>query len=163
MTEPHPSFSRLQRGILISVAVACLVIAWLASSWRPLWYDELYTFHVAREPSLLATLRALLNGADTNPPLDYLLRHVSMTLLGETPAAFRLPSEGRWVGNSYDGPMISGFAALARSREQALTTIDRLIHGGSDGTPARTPTSGSSSAPRATRARRATTSATGTA
>jgi hypothetical protein len=44
-------------------------------------------------------------------------------------------AEGRWVGNSYDGPMISGFAALARSREQALTTIERLIHGGSDGTP----------------------------
>jgi transcriptional regulator with XRE-family HTH domain len=43
-------------------------------------------------------------------------------------------AEGRWVGNSYDGPMVSGFAALARSHEQALTTIDRLIHG-SDGVP----------------------------
>jgi uncharacterized membrane protein len=92
VSEPHPTKPRLQRVILASVVIACLVIAWLASSWRPLWYDELFTFHVAREPSLLATLRALLAGADTNPPLDYLLRHASMTLLGETPAAFRLPS-----------------------------------------------------------------------
>jgi transcriptional regulator with XRE-family HTH domain len=42
-------------------------------------------------------------------------------------------AEGRWVGNSYDGPMISGFAALARSREQALATVERLIHGGPEG------------------------------
>ena len=44
-------------------------------------------------------------------------------------------AEGRWVGNSYDGPMITGFAALARSREQAVSTLERLIHGGPGETP----------------------------
>jgi len=39
-------------------------------------------------------------------------------------------AEGRWVGNSHDGPMVSGLAALARSKEEALTTIEELIHGG---------------------------------
>ena len=43
-------------------------------------------------------------------------------------------ADGRWVGNSYDGPMITGFAALARSREHALSTIERLIHGGPEDT-----------------------------
>ncbi|HWJ06466.1 MAG TPA: glycosyltransferase family 39 protein [Steroidobacteraceae bacterium] len=92
MTATRPTSTHLQRWILVGSAVGCFVLAWLAASWRPLWYDELYTFHVAQEPSLLATLRALLAGADTNPPLDYLLRHLSMTLLGDSPAAFRLPS-----------------------------------------------------------------------
>src|SRR4051794_113834 len=41
-------------------------------------------------------------------------------------------AHGRWVGLSYDGPVISGYAALARSQEQVESTIERLIeHGGS--------------------------------
>jgi hypothetical protein len=118
VSEPHASSSRPQRWILVSVTIACVVIAWLASSWRPLWYDELYTFHVARAPSLLATLRALLAGADTNPPLDYLLRHVSMTFFGETPAAFRLPSALAFVAGllaiyGYVRPRVPMAAAAA--------------------------------------------------
>jgi len=37
-------------------------------------------------------------------------------------------AEGRWVGNSYDGPITTGFAALAHSRDEALATIQALIH-----------------------------------
>jgi transcriptional regulator with XRE-family HTH domain len=37
---------------------------------------------------------------------------------------------GRWVGNSYDGPLITGLAALARSREEALSRLEALIHAG---------------------------------
>ena len=44
-------------------------------------------------------------------------------------------AEGRWVGNSYDGPIITGCAALARSREQALSTLERLMHGGPEEAP----------------------------
>ena len=40
---------------------------------------------------------------------------------------------GRWVGNSYDGPMITGLAALARSREEVLSRIEALIHEGPTG------------------------------
>jgi transcriptional regulator with XRE-family HTH domain len=39
-------------------------------------------------------------------------------------------AQGRWVGNSYDGPIMSGHAALAHSRDEVLATIDTLIHGG---------------------------------
>ncbi len=38
-------------------------------------------------------------------------------------------AEGRWVGTSYDGPVVSGHAALAQSRDEVLTIMDRLIHG----------------------------------
>jgi transcriptional regulator with XRE-family HTH domain len=37
-------------------------------------------------------------------------------------------AEGRWVGLSYDGPIISGLAALARTREEAQAAISRLAH-----------------------------------
>ena len=82
----------LQRGLLIGIALAVLALTLLAAHWRPLWYDELFTFYVARQPTAIGTVQALLAGADTNPPLDYLLRHAAMALLGASSAAFRLPS-----------------------------------------------------------------------
>jgi transcriptional regulator with XRE-family HTH domain len=36
-------------------------------------------------------------------------------------------AHGRWVGLSYDGPVISGYATLARSQEQASAVMDRLL------------------------------------
>ena len=85
--------STFWRGaFLAGVALAVLVIALLAARWRPLWYDELFTLYVASETSVGATVSALLAGADTNPPLDYVLRHLSLALFGESPAAFRWPS-----------------------------------------------------------------------
>src|SRR3954465_6025806 len=36
-------------------------------------------------------------------------------------------AQGRWVGLSYDGPVISGYATLARSQEQAKTIMQRLL------------------------------------
>jgi transcriptional regulator with XRE-family HTH domain len=42
-------------------------------------------------------------------------------------------ADGRWVGNSYDGPIISGHAALAHSRDEVLATIDALIHAARNG------------------------------
>ena len=38
-------------------------------------------------------------------------------------------AEGRLVGLSYDGPIVSGHATLARTREQAEAVMDRLTHG----------------------------------
>jgi hypothetical protein len=37
-------------------------------------------------------------------------------------------AEGRWVGNSYDGPIMSGYASLAHSRDEAVATLEALIH-----------------------------------
>lgn len=33
---------------------------------------------------------------------------------------------GRWVGLSYDGPLITGFGALARTEEEVVTLMDKL-------------------------------------
>ncbi len=59
---------------------------------RPLWYDELFTFHVARQKRVADVLRALAAGADIHPPLDCVLRHYRMRLLGTGELPDRLPS-----------------------------------------------------------------------
>ena len=77
------------------VAVASLLYFGLTvstASRRPLWYDELFTYHVAAQERASDVLRALAEGADIHPPLDYLLRHFSMALLGQGELADRLPS-----------------------------------------------------------------------
>ena len=94
--------STIWRGaFLAGVALAVFVVAVLAARWRPLWYDELFTLYVASETSLGATLRALLAGADTNPPVDYVLRHASLALLGDSAMTFRLPSALAFVGGLF--------------------------------------------------------------
>jgi Dolichyl-phosphate-mannose-protein mannosyltransferase len=88
-------------AFLAGVSLAVLVVAVLAARWQPLWYDELFTLYVASETSLGATLRALLAGADTNPPLDYVLRHASLAVLGDSAMTFRLPSALAFVGGLF--------------------------------------------------------------
>src|SRR3954454_13289789 len=39
-------------------------------------------------------------------------------------------AHGRWVGLSYDGPVISGYAALARTQDQAQVIMQRLAEQG---------------------------------
>jgi transcriptional regulator with XRE-family HTH domain len=36
-------------------------------------------------------------------------------------------ADGRWVGLSYDGPVITGLAALARTQDQVQTIMSRLL------------------------------------
>ena len=87
--------------LLIAVALTVLVFSVLAAGWRSLWYDELFTLYVASEPSLRDVVRALLAGADTNPPLDYLLRHASLALFGSSPEAFRWPSAAAFLAGLF--------------------------------------------------------------
>jgi len=49
-------------------------------------------FEVARQPHFTTIWSVLKTGADNHPPMDYWLRHLSMSLFGSSPLAFRLPS-----------------------------------------------------------------------
>ena len=42
-------------------------------------------------------------------------------------------AHGRWVGLSYDGPVVSGYAALARTQDDAQAVMQRLIEAGGAG------------------------------
>ena len=64
----------------------------------PLWYDELFTFHIARLGQLSDVWSALAEGTDTNPPLCHLVTRLAQRALGPSELATRLPAVfGYWV------------------------------------------------------------------
>jgi hypothetical protein len=75
------------------------VIVFTLSSLKLLWLDELITLHISRLGSLASIWQALARGADPNPPVTYLLVHLSTSLFGNHEFAYRLPAAaGYWVG-----------------------------------------------------------------
>jgi len=106
----------------VSVVALGYVLLEVARAARPLWFDEIFTFQIARLPDLGNVFRAI--PADGNPPLYYLLARISFRLLGETPFAVRLPSIVAFTAAlvaTYSfvrrrcGPVFGMFAMLALS------------------------------------------------
>jgi 4-amino-4-deoxy-L-arabinose transferase-like glycosyltransferase len=70
---------------------------WLARG-KLFWFDELFTWHLARLPRLADLWAALASGTDLNPPLGYLATRWAQALFGAGPVATRLPAAlGFWV------------------------------------------------------------------
>jgi hypothetical protein len=59
---------------------------------KPLWYDELFTVHLAQLPRLADICSALADGTDLNPPLCHLATRAALVIGGQTPWAARLPA-----------------------------------------------------------------------
>lgn len=95
LDEGAARFARLadrHRTALGSALAALAVLAVLPSAvWKPLWFDELFTFHVARLPSLAAIQDALAHGLDQQPFPYFVVHHAVFRLFGEGQAAARLP------------------------------------------------------------------------
>ena len=62
------------------------------SSHRLLWFDEVFTVHMARLPDWRTLLAALSHGTDSLPPLYYMVVGIFGKLLGHSEVAVRLPS-----------------------------------------------------------------------
>jgi hypothetical protein len=70
----------------------------LRATLKTFWYDELVTIYLCRLPSFHATWTAVLQGADLNPPLFYLLTRWAQHFSGEGLIASRLPAAiGFWI------------------------------------------------------------------
>ncbi len=92
-SRPHsPIGTRLERLVAPTLVALFVLDAGLRASIRPLWFDELISFHIARLPDLSSLWAALRQGADNQPPLAHLLIRFSHALLGEGELATRLPS-----------------------------------------------------------------------
>ena len=61
------------------------------ASSKPFWFDELFSWHVAKLASLSEIWDALNEGIDPNPPLSYFLIRASHWVLGPGEVATRLP------------------------------------------------------------------------
>src|SRR5438552_1999845 len=74
------------------MALAYLTTTCILAARKPLWFDELFTWHISQAPTLGDLWHTLADGYDPNPPLGYLLSRWSQTLLGAGPVSFRLPA-----------------------------------------------------------------------
>jgi hypothetical protein len=79
------------------VTAALLALFYFGSSLyiaahRVFWFDELFTIHIARLPSLSTIWTALGNGVDALPPIYYMLVRVFDSLFGAGDVAARVPS-----------------------------------------------------------------------
>jgi hypothetical protein len=64
---------------------------WILASNKPMWNDEMFTYFIARAPTLSSVWSALLTGADQNPFPFYILSRWSLSLFGGNELALRLP------------------------------------------------------------------------
>ena len=103
-------------GILVPVVAVLSGVA----VRRPLWYDELFSFYVASLPTAGAVLRALVDGAEIWPPLDFLVRHASMAAFGADAWGLRLPSIVAMAGFMVS---LAAFARRRMSRAAAATVF----------------------------------------
>lgn len=97
--NPSSQQSRSVVGIVF-VLVSALYFAdtLLRSTLKTFWYDELVTVYLCRLPDFHATWSAVLQGADFNPPLFYLLMRWGQHFSGEGLIASRLPAIlGFWI------------------------------------------------------------------
>lgn len=80
------------RATLSAVLALYLAIACGQAAAKLLWGDELMTLALARLGSLADIWRALVAGADPNPPLSHWLVQLSTDLFGQGALAVRLPA-----------------------------------------------------------------------
>lgn len=84
--------------MLFWFSIVYLPITFALAARRHLWNDELFTYYIARLASLTEIWKALLTGADQNPPLYYFLTHLGMQTCSNTLLGIRLPEIlGFWL------------------------------------------------------------------
>jgi hypothetical protein len=83
--------SRHKYVVLLLFCAGYLCATFYRASRKLFWFDEVFTVYVSRLPDLTSVWRALVQGADLNPPLIYGLIHLSESLFGGGHLAARLP------------------------------------------------------------------------
>src|ERR1700691_4692095 len=91
------SFSQRSRSEILAIGgLAALVIysvvrSVIAAEAKPLWFDEICTWIIARLGSPQAIWQALKNAADGQPPLFYLIEAYFGSLVRHQEIAVRIP------------------------------------------------------------------------
>ena len=96
-TSPQTMSMRRRRGAFSFVVAGILAAFYFATSIyiasnRVFWFDELFTVHIARLPTIGAIWTALGHGADSLPPTYYMVVRLFGDLFGNSEVAARLPS-----------------------------------------------------------------------
>ena len=80
------------RALCLAILVQLYLLLVLPRSFRPLWFDEIYTYNLTTLPDLRAVWHALMVGADSNPPLFHVVTRAATALFGTTELSLRLPA-----------------------------------------------------------------------
>lgn len=104
---PTPASQRAPRetGALIVAALFTafyLVTSLIIAAHRQFWFDELFTIHIARLPTVGALWDSLAHATDSIPPTYYMLVRLFGQMFGPSELAARMPSVlamtvGLWV------------------------------------------------------------------
>ena len=79
-------------AVLLLILLAVVLCSALHTLAKPFWYDEICTVIVCRLPSASEIWKALDNGADSNPPVFYLVARLTRQLVSDDHLGYRLPS-----------------------------------------------------------------------
>lgn len=82
----------LRHAPVVLLSALYLYVVGLLAARQPLWFDEILTYYISNLGGPKTIVSALLAKAENHPPLDFLARHLSMSLFGGSELAFRLPS-----------------------------------------------------------------------
>ena len=97
-TTPMPVLTPITIFGIFAVSILYFADILIRSSQKLYWSDELFTVYLCQMPTFKGTWHAVLNGADFNPPLFYLLTRTSEALFGHGLIATRLPATvGMWL------------------------------------------------------------------
>ena len=66
------------------------------ASSKPFWFDELFSWYVAKLPSLSGIWNALYEGVEPHPALHYFLIRASHGVFGTGELATRIPANRPW-------------------------------------------------------------------
>jgi hypothetical protein len=81
---------RSQRLLILAAVIAAYLLVTALQAERQLWHDELYTYYIAKAPSISRLFQEIK--LDLNPPLIYLADRVSLRVLGDNSYAARFPT-----------------------------------------------------------------------
>jgi 4-amino-4-deoxy-L-arabinose transferase-like glycosyltransferase len=77
--------------VLASIIIVFTALRIVDSYFRPFWFDELFTWHIAQIPTFTGLWKSL-GPMDPSPPLYYVITRIFQSVLGHGEFATRLPA-----------------------------------------------------------------------
>lgn len=90
ISSPNPAYEKWIFPCVIAVAIYSVIRNLIRAAAKPLWFDELLTQAVSRQPNLRAIWNVLKNGVDGNPPFFYVIERAASKLISNETIAYRL-------------------------------------------------------------------------
>src|SRR4051812_15373250 len=88
--RPH-RIERLGVPMFVALSVVYALLTWTLARRKLMWNDELYTYYVARLPSMHDVWNALMARGEQTPPLFFAITRLSFRLFGVNHLSIRLP------------------------------------------------------------------------